>query len=377
VNCCLVGVSVILAVGVSAGVARGAVTRTPGECQASAPGPGVVDPFHVPSDAAKQLNADALAFYRQGRWDEARTKYQAALAADPDFLAPAMNIACSFVRQERLSEAMVAVRALLKRAFTPWNDEILTAADLGALKVGTPGKDLRAALEEGRRQWAEGLERDVLFIARTRAPLTLPRDAHATAGTFVLGPRQEIFAWSPRTRRYRQLTTEQGRVLALGRSPDGRRLAYATAEKVVLAPGAVPELRGLMIKEMDLGTLAILAETKVAADVRRLEILGVPNGFAFRIDGPTTRIATYSIKDGHLAPSVPPRTAKSSCTLTGAGAVPLAKPMALSDGCPGAVRDGKSAAARPVPEVQVTGLSAAPVGVSGPFGGGLCGLPLP
>ena len=99
-NRCLVGVQMILAFGAGVGVARGAATRTPVECQASAPGPGVVDPFHVPSDAAKQLNADALAFYRQGRWDEARAKYQAALAADPDFLAPAMNIACSFVRRQ-------------------------------------------------------------------------------------------------------------------------------------------------------------------------------------------------------------------------------------------------------------------------------------
>ncbi|HEY8925957.1 MAG TPA: hypothetical protein VIU64_16345, partial [Polyangia bacterium] len=63
--------------------------------------PGVVDPFHVPSDEAKRLNADALIAYRQGRWDEARGQYRAAEKADPAFLAPALNVACSFVRQER------------------------------------------------------------------------------------------------------------------------------------------------------------------------------------------------------------------------------------------------------------------------------------
>jgi tetratricopeptide (TPR) repeat protein len=144
-----------LVFGLGQAVARAA---TPVDCALSdQEGPGVVDPFHVPSDAAKQLNADALAFYRQGRWDDARSKYRAALAADPDFLAPAMNLACSFVRQERFPEAMAEVRRLLARAFTPWNDEVLTAADLGALKVGTMGKELRALLEEGRRHWAEGL----------------------------------------------------------------------------------------------------------------------------------------------------------------------------------------------------------------------------
>ena len=334
------------------GATGAAASPAPADCAASAAGPGLLDPFHVPSDAAKQLNADALAFYRQGRWDEARAKYRAALTADPDFLAPAMNIACSFVRQERFPEAMTEVRALLARAFTPWNDEVLTAADLGALKVGALGKDLRALLEEGRRQWAEGLERDVVFVARTRAPLGIARDARAATGTFVLGPRQEVFAWSPRTRRYRQLTTEQGRVLALGRSRDGRRVAYVTAEKVVLAEGAAPQLRGVVLKEMDLGTLAILAEAKLAADVRRLEIVPVPTGFAFRVDGPTTRSATYAIKDGRLEPSLLPRTAKSTCTLTGAGAAPASRPVPFPAGCPGAVRDGKSAGDKPSPEVQ-------------------------
>jgi hypothetical protein len=323
------------------------------------------------------LNADALTFYRQGRWDDARAKYRAALAADPDFLAPAMNIACSYVRQEHFAEAMTEVRSLLTRAFAPWNDEILTAADLGALKVGALGKDLRALLEEGRRRWAEGLEHDVLFVARTRAPLGIARDARAVTGTFVLGPRQEVFAWSPRTQRYRQLTTEQGRVLALGRSRDGRRMAYVTAEKLVLAEGAAPQLRGVVLKEMDLGTLTVLAETKVAADLRRVEIVPVPTGFVFRIDGVTTRPATYAIRDGQLQPAVAPRAAQSTCVLTGSGAAATLKPVPFPAGCAGAVRDGKSRTPKTIAEVQVVGRPAGSAGISGPFGGGLCGLPLP
>jgi hypothetical protein len=343
--------------------------RTPG------PGPGVVDPFHVPTAAAKQLNADALAFYRQGRWDDARAKYRASIAADPDFLAPAMNIACSFVRQERFGEAMTEVRSLLARAFIPWNDEVLTAADLGALKVGALGKELRALLEDQRREWATGLADDVLFIARTRAPLGIGRETPAAAATFVLGPRQEIFAWSPRTNRYRQLTTEQGRVLALGRSRDGRRLAYATGEKLVLAPGTSALLRGMVIKELDLGTLTVLAEARVSGDVRRVDILPVPTGFAFRIEGPTLRASTFSIKEGQLEPILVQRTAKPVCTLTGAGGTPLKKPLSLSGECAGSVRDGRGSTG--TPEVELTARHTTLGALSGPFGGGLCGLPIP
>ena len=78
------------------------------------PGPGVADPFRAPDPQATELNAAAKVLYRQGRWDEARTEYRAAVAADPTFLAPRLNIACSFVRQERFAEA----HDLIIRAWT-------------------------------------------------------------------------------------------------------------------------------------------------------------------------------------------------------------------------------------------------------------------
>src|SRR4051794_4852456 len=104
------------------GCARAEAATPPGEAKATeclplapvmAGPPGVVDPFHVPTDEAKRLNSDALVAYRQGRWDEARAKYRAAEAADRAFLAPALNVACSFVRQERLAAALDEVRRLL------------------------------------------------------------------------------------------------------------------------------------------------------------------------------------------------------------------------------------------------------------------------
>jgi hypothetical protein len=359
--------------------------------------PGVVDPFHVPSDEAKRLNADALIAYRQGRWDEARRQYRAAETADPAFLAPALNVACSFVRQERLADALGEVRRLLARAYLPWSDEILTAADLGALKVGPAAKQLHAVLDEERRRWTEGLARDLLFVARTRVPLKVAVGSDgqsSTPRTLVLGPRQEVFAWSPRTSRYRQLTAERGRVLVLAAARDGLRIAYVTAEKLVVTPGAPPALRGAVVKELSLATLTVLAEARVPEDVRSLEILQTPAGFAYRLNQPSGRRSSgvalaggRVVQDGLLVPAaVASRQAIPVVTLTGEGVAPAARATALPDDCDGVARDARSSAGTQVVEVIAGRTSksakararAEPArAISGPFGGGLHGLPIP
>jgi hypothetical protein len=368
----VIGAALSLVLGIHALAVDGSPT-----CPAAAvtAGSGIVDPFHVPAAAATKLNADALSSYRQGRWDDARSKYRAAEAADPEFLAPALNIACSFVRQERFPEAMAEVRRLLDRAFLPWSDEIASAADLGALKVPPEGQGLRGLLDEDRRRWAEGLDHDLLFVARTRAPLKLGNAERAAAGTFVLGPRQEIFAWSPRTRRYRQLTVEQGRVLLLGRSRDGRRIAYATAEKLVFAPSTVPTLRGVVLKEVDLGTLAVLAQARAPDDLGRLEILQSGAGFAYRVAPLAGKGTTFVIRGGQLERSAVARNAKVAGTLTGKGAGAVASRLPLDSGCPGDAREARTADGTPAVEIHPRpGKSFV---VSGPFGGGLAGLPIP
>jgi len=349
------------------------------------PGPGVADPFHLPTDAAKQLNADALAFYRQGKWEEARQKYRAAEAADPQFLAPGLNVACSFVRQERFAEAVDEVRRLLDTAYLPWSDELATAADLGALKVRPEGRALRAILDEDRKKWAEGLSDDVLFVARTRAPLKLG-NAGAAAGTFVLGPRQEVFAWSPRTRRYRQLTSEQGRVMLMARSRDGRRIAYATAEKLVMAPSRESQLRGVVIKELDLGTLSLVGEARAGKDVGWLAILQTRTGFAYEVEEHAAldgKRGTYVLQDGELnllrdtgrQPAGRPAGVRGVASLEGAFARPE-KPTPLP-GCAGTVADVRPRKDGAVPMVEVRLPGGRTFTISGPFGGGLTGLPSP
>ena len=253
------------------------------------PGPGSLDPFRAPAPRALELNAAGKLPYRQGKWDEARARYRAALAADPEFLAPKLNIACSFVRQERFAEATAEVVALVERAYVPWSREILDAADLGALKARPEMKEIQRAMAAAAARWGEGLDASVLFVARQRAPLRVPDGP----GVFILNPHQEVWAYSPRTRRYRQLTTEDGHVVALARSPDRRRIVYVTAEKLVrgAGPGELA-LRGVRIHQLALASLAKEGEARVDEDVHRLEIAfrEPTSSFLFRIDGKLSRL---------------------------------------------------------------------------------------
>jgi len=162
------------------------------------PGLGAVDPFRLPDAKATELNSAGKTYYRDGKWEEARIEYRAAEAADPTFLAPRLNIACSFVRQERFAEATAEVEALLARAYVPWAREVLEAFDLGALKPRPEMARIRRAMTAAATAWGADLDDAVLFVGRARAPLKIPPTG---PGFFILNPHQEVYAFLPTTGR--------------------------------------------------------------------------------------------------------------------------------------------------------------------------------
>ena len=181
-----------------------AASAPPPVCLPSPPraGSGIgrsVSPARARGDRAERRRQDV---YRQGKWDEARAKYRAAEEADADFLAPRLNVACSFVRQERFDEATAEVRALLDRAYMPWSREVLEAADLGALKVQPQMAAVRAALASAAAAWGAGLDDAVSSWAAARAaanPAGRRRRVHPepAPGGLRYCPRRAAFASSP------------------------------------------------------------------------------------------------------------------------------------------------------------------------------------
>jgi hypothetical protein len=339
---------------------------------APGPGPGLADPFRPPAAEATQLNADAKVLYRQGKWDDARAKYRAAEEADPDFLAPRLNIACSFVRQERFDEAVAEVRGLLDRAYMPWSHEVLEAADLGALKVQPQMAQVRQSLGTAAAAWGAGLEDAVVFVGRERAPLRIPP---AGAGEFILNAHQEVFAYLPQTGRFRQLTAEDGHVLAMVRSADRRRITYVKALKLIRGEKADEvTLDGVVIVELTPATMTDGPHVEVRGPVARIEARSTAHGLVFHVTGLRTNGWFLLGSAGTLVPAAPAPTAPVAMALTAAGAQPV--PIASVGGPCGVVardRPGSGGATRVI-HVTAHGRTRT---IGERFGAGLAGLPLP
>ncbi|HVZ74475.1 MAG TPA: hypothetical protein VHJ20_18970 [Polyangia bacterium] len=344
-----------------------AKAATPSTCLTPEPaaGPGSIEPFRAPKGEAVALNAAGKIPYRAGKWDEAREKYRAAEKVDPEFLAPRLNVACSYVRQERFAEATAEVLALLDRAYVPWSREIAEAADLGALKVRPEMKQIRAAMAASAARWGEGLDQSVLFVARQRAPLKVPDGP----GVFLLNPQQEIWAFSPRTRRTRQLTAEDGHVVAFAPSHDRRSLIYVTADKLVR--GARPNdvaLRGVSIRRLTLATMELGPPQFVDDDVRELAI----HDRAVRVKRSTKGATTFRLgADGRWA---------EASSAAGLGE-PLAKltPTGVEAPSTDKVGDCGTASGKsgPVHGLQFQARGGPSIDLGSPFGAGLRGLPIP
>jgi hypothetical protein len=344
---------------------------------AASSGPGVVDPFRAVDPRAAALNADAKAPYRRGEWDEARRLYRQALAVDPNFLAPRLNIACSLVRQERFGEAAAEAKQLVESAYVPWAREIAEAADMGALKTRPEMGALRAALADSARRWARGLRDDLLFVARLHAPLRVPESG---AGVFVLGPRQEIFAWSPASGRYRQLTTTDGRVLGILPARDRRHVLYVTAEKLVRGAGGGPSeaLRGVTVRRLDLTSLSEAEPVVLAGDVVRVELRQGPGAtFLLRIGGERSA-GTFALRAaaGTLTPAAPwPGITRDAVVVTGAGTAGPGE-VTLAGLCPLRARDLRPAEKGKPPVIEISPRGKKPFLLAPTLGAGISGLPL-
>jgi hypothetical protein len=223
--------------------------------------------------------------------------------------------------------------------------------------------------------WGADLDDALVFIGRMRAPLRIPS---AGAGFFILNPHQEVYAFLPATGLFRQLTNEDGRVLAMLRTPDRRRVVYVTAEKLIR--GAKDDdlaLRGVANGELTVATMATEPPIPVEGDVRRLELATVGAMTTFKIDGDRVS-GTFRRGDRGTLESLPPRSSRRGgvvVTARGAEAVPDAAPISDRPGCRATARELNAAGKPRTISVAAPGRPARVIGDA--FGAGLAGLPIP
>ena len=339
-------------------------------CPARTPapdGPGFTAVAKLPAATAMRLNSEGKQLYRQEQWTEAREKYRAALAADADFLGAQLNVACSFSRQGRYAEAAEMAVALIRRAFVPWNREVLEAADLGILQDQPVYAKVQTARSEEAVAWGRLVRDGILFVARTKPPLRVDGQ-----GVLVLGLNQELFAWIPETGRYLQVTAEDGSMLAYAVSADGRRIAYLLAGKLVRSPEQAALLRGLFLRVLDLSTMALGKAVPIPGDVKKVK-LWFSAAPSLQVTDAASHTSTLTLVDDSLESAASAsRWRGESVVVTGAGVEPSKRRIARANcGLTLAMQKDPAGLWR----VLVSRPGTKPFNLDTRYGAGLAGLP--
>jgi hypothetical protein len=344
-------------------------------CPAAAPdanGPGQGQVAPVPAQAAMDLNREGKVLYRAGRFAEARAKYELARQVEPDFLAPWLNLACSYAREDRFAEATEQAVALIRHAYVPGAREVMEAADLGALQIRPPLlAKLRAALAEASTEWGRAAQAGFFFVARSQPPVKLQGQ-----GVLVLGMNQEIYAWLPGSGRYLPITSEDGRVLVFAESPDGRRIVFVRAGRLVRTPGQPDLLRGLSVRQLDLGSMALGPAVELPGDVRQLAMGYSGRGvLEVELAGPGSALARFRFDGENLEPAGASQgRSLRSVVLSPTGVAPGTRVVADA-ACGFSARDETDA--QGMPRIRISARKSKGFLLDARYGAGLDGLPFP
>ena len=335
----------------------------------------------TPRQEAFQLNREGRDLYRQRRWAEARQRYAAALAADPQFLGPRLNLATAHAQQGQFAEAVREAIALVDRAFVPWAREVQEAADLAPLHGRPERQALDAAIARAGAAWGAQLNGALLFVGRLRPPVRLP--APDVAGTLHLGLEQEIFAWDPASGALRQVTADDGRVVGFVAAAGGRTLFYVRAGKLIRTPGRPASLRDLTVRRLDFPSMALGAPVRLPGDVQWLQLAPGPGPSVQLLLRTDTGVQGWRSDGERLdatgpvrRPGAPPAGA---LVLDGQGAAPARPVLWIREGAGACVvRAQETRRGTPVPGIQIRGpRGRAPFTLPAPHGAGLRGLPFP
>jgi hypothetical protein len=230
-------------------------------------------------------------------------------------------------------------------------------------------KQLRAAVAEAGPTWGRSVMPGLFFVARTRPAVKL-----GGQGVLVLGLNQELFAWLPATGRYRQVTSDDGRVLAALRSADGRTVVYVRSGKLVRGADGPGRLRGLALRRLEVATMTLGPPVELAGDLEEVSLGPPPPGSdaVARVRVRAGRDQRYLLVGDALVPA-PADQGAWTVRLTGAGVVAPGR-TGGPPACP--FRAADEAAPGQAPRVRINAGKQSRV-LDAPLGAGLYGLPFP
>jgi len=175
----------------------------------------------------------------------------------------------------------------------------------------------------------------------------------------------------PGTGRFRQLTAEDGHVLAVARSADRRRILVVTAQTLIR--GDKPGLDGVAVRELTLTTMSASPPVSVPGPLADLSVQLTAHGFVLEVrDGAADRSFTLS-SEGTLVPARSLAKASDVAFVNASGVLPVdGQSIGGPCGVTARDRDHLGGALRLI-EVKAHGRSRT---IGEPFGAGLAGIPL-
>lgn len=224
---------------------------------------GMTDPLaRLTSPTAKSLQRGYKALNAKN-WEECATAFSEVTAALPDYLDARYYTARALLNQAKPAEARQQLEELLKRNYVAYAGRAASSKDWLALRTSPEWEPYKQAEARIKAAYATGLSSGVTLVQRTAAAKPIKYVAVADAAQAKEGLQEaklelkgELVHFDPATGRYRPLTHSDGKVLAAQRSPDGKTVIFALAERAAHKAGKLwfvdPQLAFIDLQTLEL-----------------------------------------------------------------------------------------------------------------------------
>jgi hypothetical protein len=271
---------------------------------------GMTDPLaRLNSATAKSLQRGYKALNAKN-WEECAAAFSEVTAALPDYLDARYYTARALLNQAKPAEARQQLEELLKRNYVAYAGRAASSKDWLALRTSPEWEPYKQAEARIKSAYATGLAAGVTLVARTAAAKPVKYAPVADAALAKEGLqeaklelKQEVIHFDPMSGRYRPLTHSEGKVVAAQRSPDGKAVIFALAERVQHKAGKLwfvdPQVGFL-----DLGTLELVGPVPVPGGFSHLSLgfskQGVPTWATTAAAGTAeSQSGSYQIDTAH------------------------------------------------------------------------------
>jgi len=239
---------------------------------------GMTDPLaRLTGPTAKSLQRGYKALNAKN-WEECAAAFSEVTAALPDYLDARYYTARALLNQAKPAEARQQLEELLKRNYPAYAGRAASSKDWLALRTSPEWEPYKQAEARIKAAYATGLSSGVTLVQRTAAakpvkyvPVADAAQAKEGLQEAKLELKQEVVHFDPAAGRYRPLTHSEGKVVAAQRSPDGKTVIFALAERAAHKAGKLwfvdPQLGFI-----DLQTLEIVGPVLVKGGFDHLSL---------------------------------------------------------------------------------------------------------